>query len=62
MSVLPEHRCVLAGRTWEQPWEPASMDPIQHYPNPSSRLATIAYGVVCLLASALIGYLLAQGF
>jgi hypothetical protein len=59
---LPQHRQILEGRTWAQPWEPASMDPIEVHPHPSSRMVTLAYAVACLSASALIGWLLAQGF
>jgi len=61
MSTLPEHRRAIAGRTWAQPWSASSMDPIQCYPRASSRIVTAAYAVVCLLASALIGWLIAQG-
>lgn len=61
MTTLPEHRRVLYGRTHAQPWNPADMDPVTVYPRASSRMATVAYAVVCLGASALIGWLIAQG-
>jgi hypothetical protein len=58
---LPDQRRVIEGRTWAQSWDPASMDPIQCYPCQSSRLVDIAYGVACIAASVLVGWLLAQG-
>ncbi|MGL4649555.1 MAG: hypothetical protein ACRC1H_09115 [Caldilineaceae bacterium] len=61
MTTLPAHRRILQGRTYSQPWNPAECDPIQCYPRASSRIVTAGYAVVCLLASGLIGWLLAQG-
>lgn len=61
MTTLPEHRRILEGRTYASPWSPSDMDPISCYPRASSRMATVAYAVVCLCASALIGWLIAQG-
>ena len=61
MTTLPESRRILNGRTYAAPWNPAECDPIQVYPRASSRIVTAAYAVVCLLASAAIGAMLAQG-
>ena len=62
MTTLPAHRRILSGRTYPAPWNPAECDPITVYPRVGSRIVTAAYAVVCLLASAAIGAMLAQGF
>jgi len=61
MTTLPESRRILNGRTYAAPWNPAECDPITVYPRASSRILTAAYAVVCLLAAAAIGAMLAQG-
>lgn len=61
MTTLPASRCVINGRTFSRPWNPSDSDPISCYPRASSRLVTVAYAAVCLAASALIGWLIAQG-
>ena len=58
---LPEHRRIVCGRTYSHPWDATAMDPIRFYPRESSRYVTVAYAVVCLAASVLIGWLIAQG-
>ena len=61
MTTLPESRRILNGRTYAAPWNPAECDPITVYPRASSRIVTVAYAVVCLLASAGIGAMLVIG-
>lgn len=40
--TMPEHRRVLAGRTWPTHWSPASMDPIRRYRRTHSLVERVA--------------------
>lgn len=54
--TLPEHRRVLAGRTWPQCWQPASMDPIRHYTRPSTagRVTSVLLATLLGVAGAIL--------
>lgn len=48
MNTLPEHRRVISGRTYSQPWSASSFDPITVYPSThawTSRLLGVAIGI-----------------
>ena len=58
MNTLPEHRRVISGRTYSQPWSASSFDPITVYRCPqawASLLLAVAIGIG--LALVLIGWI-----